>query len=53
MSTQGCAVLLAGYLVGKGISDDKRETECRANLKLTNDARTAKGQDAYPDMCGR
>jgi hypothetical protein len=37
----------------KGISDSKREDDCRAQLKVINDQRLAAGKDLYPDQCGR
>ena len=55
VSTQGCALAVAG-MAGYMIADhDKRAEQvkaCRANLQTTNQARLAKGLDAYPDMCG-
>ena len=52
-STQGCALLLTGYLVGDAMQRSKRVDECRANLKIQNDQRIRDGKDAYPDMCGQ
>lgn len=54
-SSSGCALAVAG-MAGYMIADhDKRADQvkaCRANLQTTNQARLAKGLDAYPDMCG-
>ena len=52
-NTSGCAVLLAGYLVGDAMAKSKATDSCRANLKTQNDARIAKNQDPFPDMCGQ
>jgi hypothetical protein len=51
--TQGCALLLTGYLVGDYQANQKRTAECRENLRITNEARVAKNQDPFPDMCAR
>jgi hypothetical protein len=48
--TQGCAVLLAGYLAAM---TSKATDTCRANLKTVNDARIAKAQDPFPDQCAQ
>lgn len=52
-STSGCGALLVGYLVGDAIQRNKATETCRSNLATTNQARIAKGLDAYPDQCGR
>jgi hypothetical protein len=52
-STPGCAVLLTGYLVGDAMAKSKATDSCRANLKTQNDARIAKNQDPFPDMCAQ
>lgn len=53
VSTQGCAALVVGYLVGDAISKSKATDTCRANMQTTNQARIAKGQEPFPDQCGR
>jgi len=50
-TTQGCAVLLTGYLIGDAVQRNRAIETCRANLKITNDARIAKGQEPFPDQC--
>lgn len=52
-TTPGCAAILLGYVVADGINRSKATETCRANLKTTNDARIAKGQDVFPDQCGQ
>lgn len=52
MSSTGCAAVVAGYLIGDGISRSKHHEDCEKNLQTTNAARVAKGLDAYPDTCG-
>lgn len=52
-TTQGCAVLLTGYLIGDAVQRSKRVDECRANLKIQNDQRLKEGKDLYPDQCGQ
>jgi hypothetical protein len=52
-STQGCAVLLTGYLIGDAMQRSKAAETCRANLKTTNDARIAEHKDPFPDTCGQ
>ena len=51
-STQGCAVLLTGYLIGDSMARNKAIDTCRANLKTQNDARIAEHKDPFPDQCG-
>lgn len=53
LSQTGCAVLLTGYLIGDSMARDKATATCRANLTATNNARAAKGLDAFPDQCAR
>lgn len=50
-STQGCAVLLTGYLVGDAIATSERVKQCRENLKITNEQRLRDGKDLFPDQC--
>lgn len=52
-STQGCAALVAGYLIGDGIARDKATQTCHANMKATNDMRLHKGEEPFPDTCGQ
>lgn len=52
-STPGCAALVVGYLVGKSMSDDKATATCRSNLQTINTARITKGEEPFPDQCGR
>jgi len=52
-SCSGCAAVLLGYVVADGINKSKATETCRANLKTTNDARIAKGQEPFPDQCGQ
>lgn len=52
VSTQGCAAVVAGYLIGDGIAKSERVKACRQNLQTVNADRLAKGKDAYPDQCG-
>lgn len=52
-TTPGCAAMLLGYVIADGISRNKATETCRANLRTTNDARIAKGQDVFPDTCGQ
>jgi hypothetical protein len=49
MSTSGCAAVLAGYLIGDGIQRSKQSDACHANIRETNTARIAKGQEPFPD----
>ena len=52
-STQGCALLLTGYLIGDSVAKDRATATCRANLKTTNDARIAEHKEPFPDQCGK
>lgn len=53
VSTQGCAVLLTGYLIGDAVQRNEAVKTCRANLATQNQARIAHGQEPFPDQCGR
>lgn len=53
VQTSGCALALTGYLIGDGIQRSKAADKCRSDLKTINDARIAKGQDAFPDTCAQ
>jgi hypothetical protein len=51
MGTSGCAAVVAGYLIGDGIQRSKQSDACHANIRETNAARIAKGQEPFPDTC--
>lgn len=53
LSQSGCAVLLTGYLIGEHQARSKATETCRTNLRTTNEARIAKGQEPFPDQCGQ
>lgn len=48
---QGCAAILAGYLIGDGISRSRQQDTCHANIREINAARLSKGQEPWPDQC--
>lgn len=50
-STQGCAVLLTGYLIGDAMQRSEAAKTCRANLATTNQARIAEHKEPFPDTC--
>lgn len=52
-SQTGCAALVVGYLVGDAIQKSKNTENCRANMQTVNAARIAKGEEPFPDTCGR
>lgn len=52
VSTQGCAAVVAGYLIGDGIAKSEKAKACRQNLQTVNADRLAHGKDAFPDQCG-
>lgn len=51
LSTQGCAAVVAGYLIGDAISTNERVKQCRENLRITNEQRLRDGKDLFPDQC--
>ena len=51
--TPGCAALAVGYIIGDNISRNRETATCRANLATINQARIAKGEEPFPDQCGK
>jgi hypothetical protein len=53
ITTQGCAALLLGYIVGSEIDKSKAVEQCRANMTTVNNARIARREEPFPDQCSR
>lgn len=51
ITTQGCAAVVAGYLIGDAISSNERVKACRENLRIVNEQRLRDGKDLFPDQC--